>query len=266
MTIDRSLWQLEFRELPPWPCPTCQRGSLSLVPKTLCSLETGPSKKACDHEAWDPEWTVKRFVCHVRCGNSACGEICCVAGHIRTDWDYIDHPNGHSGIETYNFYRPTHIHPAPPIIRVHNEDYPESVREQLHRLFGLFWIDRRAAATALRSSVEAFLSHRKVTKTRAARGGKRAPLNLAARIDAYVERDPSADRFLHAIRWLGNYSTHEPSSEMEPGRLLDAIDMFDLLLEDTYVRRKRMKRLAIGATAIVKSKGKPSRPRPPVRR
>ena len=54
MAVKRELWKPPFETFPSWPCPTCDIGTVALIEETLKFAETGPSKKAHDHDAWEP--------------------------------------------------------------------------------------------------------------------------------------------------------------------------------------------------------------------
>jgi hypothetical protein len=83
MPVDVTLWAEHFRqnEFPSFRCPTCQKGTLTLVPDSLRIVESERSKRAMrDAEDWEPDWTEKRFSALLTCSSSTCGELVVVSG------------------------------------------------------------------------------------------------------------------------------------------------------------------------------------------
>lgn len=78
--MKRGLWKQTLTEhsSPSWPCPSCARGSLKMVSKTLEKKETARSRRAHAHENWDPLDVEYTFTAWLQCGS--CREDIVVAG------------------------------------------------------------------------------------------------------------------------------------------------------------------------------------------
>ena len=98
MPVDRKLWAESFTDcLPHWPCQTCGKGHLVVETKDLTIVETGPSKAAREHDAWEPDWIENRFVGLLQCSFPGCKDLAAVSGsssvdYFQVDWDeYVGH-------------------------------------------------------------------------------------------------------------------------------------------------------------------------------
>ena len=208
-------WRSPFSSWPAWMCPTCQKSTLSLVTDTLKNEETGSSKEAHDHEDWDPSWITARFSALFRCANKACSEVVCCVGDMNVDDDYEGNYR--------SFYKPEYFHPSLNFFRIVDQ-CPEVVQHQLRRAFSSAWSDSAATINALRSTLEAILTERRIPRTTIGKNGpskgKRLPLNLQSRIDRYVVKDPGAADLMKALRWLGNNGSHAHGTAPEMADLL----------------------------------------------
>jgi hypothetical protein len=82
MSVDVTLWAESFSEdeFPPFRCPTCQKGTLTLVANSLKIIETERSKQAFRvSDDWEVDWTEKRFSAMLECTSSSCGELVVVS-------------------------------------------------------------------------------------------------------------------------------------------------------------------------------------------
>ncbi|RYG19797.1 MAG: DUF4145 domain-containing protein [Caulobacteraceae bacterium] len=261
MAIELTQWKKGFRNLPAWPCPTCATGRLT-APEKLTSIESGPSKKAHEHDAWEPEWIESRFIGMLKCNNSACEEICAISGYGGIDFDHeYDEEFGWTQVWV-DYYHPIAISPSPPIFPV-VPDWPEPVKKALQEAFGLFWSDLDSCANKLRAAVEALLNDRGVPNfTQPIKGKKRAQLNLHTRIERFKSTEPIVAELLMAIKWIGNHGSHAGEG-LRREDILTSAELMEHALTELY---KPANNAIKKALAINKKKGPvppPKRKRPP---
>jgi hypothetical protein len=247
MTVDVSLWQETFAQdrLPSFRCPTCQKGTLSLMKDGLKVIESGHSKLAKTHEAWDPDWIEERFSGFLTCSDTACRELVIMSGDTvmveEEDEEYSRHWASH--------LRPRNIFPAPHIIELVPE-VPPAVKSELEQSFQLFWADLNAAANRLRTSLETVLDEigiKKYNKT-----GKRVSLPLATRISLFEKQYGSEfSAIFTALRHVGNLGSHANVSRVA---LLTTYTIYEHALDELFGKRK--KKIAELSKKLVKSKGK----------
>jgi hypothetical protein len=246
MTVDVTLWQETFAQdrFPPFRCPTCQKGTLALIKDGLKVIESGRSKLAKAHDAWEPDWIEERFSSFLTCSHTTCRELVVVSGDtviVEEDEDYGRHWASH--------LRPRNMFPAPYIIELVPE-VPSPVKRELERSFQLFWADLNAAANRLRTSLERALDEigiKKYNKT-----GKRVSLPLVSRITSFEKQygDEFSEIFT-ALRHVGNLGTHANVSRVA---LLTAYEVYEHALGELFGKRK--KKIAELSKKLVKSKGK----------
>ncbi len=253
MPINRNHWKKRFSTLPTWSCPTCQNGTLSLGSSKISHLETGPSKEAKQHDAWEPEWITERFTAQLVCNDGTCGEIVTVVGDTAHE---EDHDWERQQQNWSRLFEPLFINPAPHVFPI-PVNCPETVTEELQRAFSLLWSDPGSSANRLRSAVEALLTDKKVPRTTIGRNSKRSRLSLHSRIVSFRTKDVAAADLLLAVKWLGNAGSHTNLEELERTDLLDGFELFEHVLELVYVRRAAA--LTRLAKQITTRKGKPAK-------
>lgn len=249
MPVKRELWKepLSKSYVPNWHCPLCAGGYLKQKPDSLHFWETGESRKAHEHEAWDPEWIDYRFSVLLVCNNERCQEPVAVTGNGKVD---LVQTSNEGDAEYIEFFYPKYVSPAPPLIAV-SPDYPEEVASELSRSFIAAWSDFSSAGNHIRAAVERLLDHLKEPKTKLGKAGKRERLSLHTRIGSLSHRDKDLSDSLLAVKWLGNAGSH--TDELTQDDIFDALDILDVILDDLFVRhRARVKKLV---TAINKNKG-----------
>jgi hypothetical protein len=148
MAINRKLWIPPFVSFPSWLCPSCQTGTLALNKETFNNLETGPSEMSHDHEAWEPEWIIERFVGLLVCQNEVCGEMVAMGG--RSHISVFDDHECQERISERAF-QPVFMYPAPPIFPA-PEKCPKAITKELKKAFSLFWFDTGSCANRLRAA------------------------------------------------------------------------------------------------------------------
>lgn len=117
MTVDRSLFATAFATLPEWPCPTCGKGHLKVGKDALINQETGPSKGAHEHDAWDPEWIESRFAGLLTCNFGNCGDLVAILGDVSIVEEYGYDHDGEPTQEFNERFKPRSLLPAPLPIR-----------------------------------------------------------------------------------------------------------------------------------------------------
>jgi uncharacterized protein DUF4145 len=247
MTVDVTLWQETFAQdrFPPFRCPTCQKGTLALIKDGLKVIESGRSKLAKSHDAWEPDWTDERFCGFLACSDTTCGELVIVSG----DTVVVEEEDEEFGRHWESHLRPRSMFPAPHIIELVQE-VPSAVKRELEQSFQLFWADLNAAANRIRTSLERALDEigvKKYNKT-----GKRVSLALATRISEFEKQHGNEfSAIFTALRHVGNLGTHANVSRLA---LLTAYEVYEHALSELFGKRK--KKIAALSKKLVKSKGK----------
>ena len=226
MTVDRSLYANGFYALPDWPCPTCGKGHLKSSKENLLSKETGPSKAAHEHDAWDPEWIDSRFAGLLTCNFANCGELVAILGNVSVVEDYGHDHDGNPTQEYNERYAPRSLSPAPLLIRP-PADTPELVQGALKEASSLIWQSAEGAANQVRQAVEHLMDEQSVTKS-----APGAYLSLHNRIKEFENKDAKNAEILLAVKWLGNSGSHAGGLTRED--LFDAFDMVELVLVNLY--------------------------------
>lgn len=239
-------WKAPFGTWPSWACPTCQKSTLNVVGEAFQQTETGASRKARDADEWEPSWVTRRFTLTFQCASKQCGEVVVCVGDAGVNDSY---DGGY-----HDAFTPLYFHPPLKFFRVAPE-CPEEVQSHLERAFGMAWSDTASTVNALRSTLEAILTDRKVARTAVNAKKTRTPLNLQIRIDRYVTKDPEAADLMKALRWLGNNGSHAHGKAPEMPDLLDAFAIMEHVIGHIYVQSG--KAVAKLAKDIVKNKGKP---------
>lgn len=248
MTVDRNLWAENFEnELPHWPCPTCNRGHLAILQDKLWVEETGPSKAAFGHEAWEPDWIQNRFVGLLECSMPACKEIATVSGaskvdHYQVGWEeYVD-----DKIYTVEFVSPA------PIPISYPENTPEPIANAIARASSLIWSSSESAANQIRQAVESLMDDAGIAAT----DGTGKPVPLHNRIVQFQAGDPENGNVLLATKWLGNSGSHVGG--LSRNDVIDAFDMIEFVLENRYGTTKA--ELMAKVAAINAAKGPVKKP------
>ncbi|MEQ1494983.1 MAG: DUF4145 domain-containing protein [Novosphingobium sp.] len=226
MTVDRSLFATTFTKLPDWPCPTCGKGHLKAEKDALLDQETGPSKAAHGHDAWDPECIERRFAGLLRCNFGNCGELVAVLGDVSIAEEYGHDYDGEPTLEFNDRFKPRSLSPAPLPIRP-PEDTPELVRDALREAAGLIWQSAEGAANQVRQAVEHLMDEQGVTKSTPG-----AFLSLHNRIKEFEVKDAKNAEILLAVKWLGNSGSH--AGGLTRNDVFDAFDMLELVLVNIY--------------------------------
>ena len=250
MALKRQLWKPPFAVFPSWPCPACEIGTVALLDGSLTIVETGPSKEAHDHEAWEPTWIEERFIAMLTCNNVNCMESVAVSGRTRHVEDHDYERQEHNWTR---LYKPESFSEALPVFSI-PDTCPDSIEHELKRAFSLIWSDIGSSANRLRSAIEVLLDERRIRKTTQNSSGKRIPLTLHQRIALFRSKNIDAAVPLEAVKWLGNVGSHASLDALTIDELLDGFELFEHAIERVYVRRDEQLRKLAGV--INKQKGK----------
>lgn len=211
----------------PWPrpaCPKCQTGYIAFA-KPI-EDESHESAFLHDHEYFDPEWVTGAFTIRGECENPECKQSINGVGDYSVgvsntfdinDLEYI-------GVPYTGFYAMKHLHP-PLLIMSTPSSAPTEVREGIIRASHVLFADPGLAATALRATVERFLTSEGISAV--SDGGKfrSAHERIQEWANAEAERPSVADLFF-AVKWLGNAGTHE-DSDLTTIEVLDGARVLD---------------------------------------
>jgi hypothetical protein len=221
-----------------WGCPNCLQKTLTVAPGTVHVQEGIESQNAGYHEAWEPEWTDRRFVCMLSC---VCGEWVAAAGEQHVQEACFESQRSEPNVHYLDISTPRFFQPPLRVIDM-SEAVPIEVREQIDRSFAAFWSDLESCANRIRASVEKLLDNVRIKRT-AIQNAKRRLLSLHARIQLSATRGYAFANELMAIKWLGNAGAH--SSAITREDILDAYEIIEHVLREMYEQPgKRIARIA----------------------
>lgn len=236
MTIDPALEELArpIEAGRPWPrpaCPNCQTGYIAF--SAPAEHEGHGSASARNHPAFEPEWISGTFTILGQCENPECKQSMHGTGDYRVAYskssDYDEYDYG--GPPYSSYYTVNHLHPPIQILPT-PRSAPEEVREGVSRASRVLFADPALAATALRATVERFLTSQGISAIRA--NGQFRPAH--ERIKEWGEADPKrpsvADLFF-AVKWLGNAGTHE-DAELTVMEVLDGARVLEEALHRLF--------------------------------
>ncbi|WP_460826582.1 DUF4145 domain-containing protein [Nostocoides australiense] len=207
-----------------WPrpsCPTCQSGFVRFSSPT--EVESHESSSARGHDAFEPEWITGTFVVQGECENPECRQSIHGTGNYGVD--YSDRSNYDDYGPSYSsYYTITHLHP-PMLMMPIPGSAPDNVREGVLRASRVLFADPGLAATALRATVELFLTHAGVAATTPSGKFRSAHERIEEWRDADPGRPEVAD-LLFAVKWLGNAGTHE-DADLTVIEVLDGARVLD---------------------------------------
>lgn len=222
--MKRELWNqcLQINYSPPWPCPTCAKGFLALVPESLTYKETSNSKRDHSDTDWDPEWIRYVFTAWLKCNIEHCGEDVVVSGTGEESSGYPEEDTAWSPKFTPKFCLP-----MPDIFEIPRK-CPKKVKDELRKAFAVFWSDHAASSAHIRISMERLMDHLKIAATKKEKN-KTKKLDLHKRIEIFQKTDAIIGSQLMALKWLGNTSAHEGEVSRE-----DVLDAFEILEHSLY--------------------------------
>lgn len=206
---------------------------LRLDASSLAFAMSSESARASDEEWFDANHVEYRFTALLKCDNSACREVAPVAGLGEVD----EVPDERmERLEYVEQFFPTYFDPSPILISIPTR-CPASVREQLQASFSASWTDANSAANRIRVAVELLLDSLRIPRTRKAKNGRRHRQSLHERIESLPQQRAEIKDLLLAIKWLGNYGTHETTLTQDS--VYDALDIFEVVLTSLYSEHPR---------------------------
>lgn len=226
----------EIEDHKAWPrphCPTCRKGYVSWDKPT--TNDNSVSRKNRSHEAWEPEWMSGTMHATGHCENGACEEIITAVGTFRVDLARdrpFDGPyEEYRGPEYSEFFKFQYFNP-PLVLLTLSESVPQNVRAAIDRAAAIIFVDPSLAATALRGSVERFLTGEGIP----VQNTKGFHTSLDKRIQAWDEATMNrqvAD-LLRAVKWIGNDGTHE-GEPLTVEDVLHGLEFIELAFHELYV-------------------------------
>ena len=246
--MNREFWGKGFDRLPRWTCPHCRHGLLQPMEEYPHVEESEYSKKEQKLEESEPDWTMERFVALLKCDVAHCGEVVAVGGN-RVAELYQDYEGREQRWES--ILVPLFVRPAPHIITV-SENLSDACNVQLRKAFELYWLDKAACANRLRIFVERLMDHFAVPTHGKGKKTKKHWFNLSERIEEFDSMKPGHKDALDALRFVGNYGSHEGQTDMDA--LLDCFELLENALAELIDEKKAI--LAAKAKKLIDNKGK----------
>lgn len=215
----------------PWPrpvCPVCENGYVAFKEPEIA--ENSESRKWHHHIEWEPEWIFGTFYSIGHCENSSCQQIVTVTGTYRVGMSEKFDPKWQP--PAYSpFYRVEHFSPQLTLILL-PEDAPEDVREAVNRSAKLLFLDPGLAATALRASVERYLTSAEISATAA--NGNFIPLDTRVKNWKLQSGQNRVAALFLAVKWIGNEGTHEVS-DLTVNDVLEGAEFIDEAFHTLFV-------------------------------
>lgn len=215
-----------------WPqieCPYCNVGALPLEEDRVV-LNRDPYFNTTEFDVNDgePESIVGTFAAQTICTAINCKGTTLVYGDF-TVHEVSSFSNDRQFETKYSvrgFYPPIDVAETAGVV-------PDAIKAELSRVGSLVWNDPRAAATALRASIEILLDEQDIP--RLSTNKNHSPLYLSTRIDNFHEAHPEVDvkDLLDAVRIVGNSNTHD-SSVTTAGDLLRTLEIVETALDHLY--------------------------------
>lgn len=209
----------------PWPrpsCPSCQTGYIGF--SSPSTDESHESVSLRSHELFDPEWISGTFVVRGQCENPGCQQALHGIGDYRVGSARKSIPDNCYSFPYSEYYTVRHLHP-PILIMSIPQSAPDTVREGIQRASRVLFADPGLAATALRATVERFLTSEGIAGTHSNGKFRNAHDRIKEWRDADPDRPKVAD-LLFAVKWLGNAGTHE-DSDLTTIEVLDGARVLD---------------------------------------
>lgn len=242
MAIDRQLWQLDVSENfdKEYPCPRCAKGKVSRGIRPVTLVEPWHSLDEHSHEDWEPDWDQISFTTMLTCDDVSCGEVVAVSGRATNSYFERYTEDGEPIDQVYlTSLRPVSMYPAPPLFPI-SKTFPPKVQHELRLAFQLYWADRSASTSRLRTSLERVLDERGIPTLLLSKNGKGKAkrLTLFDRIERFEKKTEDADstESMNALRVVGNLGTH--GDEVTEGDYFDLLDVYEDALLDIYELKK----------------------------
>ncbi len=246
MPVTRTIWKSPFtlENVPQWTCPVCHKGILKGDKTTIKVFENEASKRAHDNENWEPEWVSGSYIGHLICNNDSCGESIASIGIMMVESDYYFDKDGQEQYTYSQFLYPKSFIPALQPFKV-SEEIPSLIRTAIISSFDIYWIDTSSCGNKIRVIAERIMDDQSIPKTYIDNHKKRRSYPLHRRINFFEKIHPNEARLLMAIKWIGNFGSHQ-SESLTLDDLLDAYELLEHVTNSLYARKEaeRIKRLS----------------------
>lgn len=207
----------------PWPrpaCPSCMTGYIGFA----LPAEDESHASGRDEPDFEPEWISGTFVIRGQCENPQCQQAVYGTGDYTVGYSQKSHDVEWQGLSYSSYYTVAHLHP-PMLMMPIPKSAPSEVREAVLRASRVLFADPGLAATALRATVERFLTSEGVSVTGSNGKFRSVHVRINEWLDADQTRPAVADLFF-AVKWLGNAGTHE-DSDLTTIEVLDGARVLD---------------------------------------
>lgn len=213
MSVDPALFSFakpieSGQPLPRPSCPSCQIGYIGF--SLLTPYEGHASVTARHDPAFEPEWVSGTFTISGQCENPDCRQDVHGTGDYSVGYSQESYQEDDYQGPSYSlYYTIKHLHP-PMLMMPIPKSAPDQVRKAILRASRVLFADPGFAATALRATVERFLTSEGISATKS--NGKFR--NVHERITEWLDADHSrlaVANLFFAVKWLGNAGTHEDS-------------------------------------------------------
>lgn len=229
--MDRQVFeQLSFwrDEVPDYPCPSCDRGTLKLKGPLLSEF-TAQTNRYKDEEWFDwEEHGEFVFSGTLICGS--CTEPFFIVGDGHPEPDVYDDEDGRPCQSLFSSNNVKYVQPHLRLI-----DYPgelsDEFKAQINSAFALYFSNPSACCNSIRCAVEVLLTEWGVPlKTADDRY-----LPLGKRLNLLPEKYAEYRELLVAVKWLGNSGSHADQSFSHKNSL-DGFEMLEHVLSKAYDR------------------------------
>ncbi|MCM0614471.1 DUF4145 domain-containing protein [Paenarthrobacter sp. TYUT067] len=234
-----------------WPrphCPVCREGCVSWDKPT--ATENNQSKELWDFPDWEPDWISGRMYVTGHCENGACEQLMAAVGTYRVGVSTaIETLNSQHHGEFYSEYYKLEYFSPPLVLLTLPEVVPGNVRAAVERASPILFADPSFAATALRGSVERFMSSQGIRAFN--HKGTWQPLHT--RIDTWEAETKShrAAELLRAVKWIGNEGTHD-GEPLTVNDVIDGLEFIEAAFHELFVAPEITERMQ----AVNQAKGR----------
>ncbi len=128
-------------------------------------------------------------------------------------------------------------------------DCPESVKDQVHMSFSMFFNNPMAAGVHIRVALERLMDEECIPEEGQNNNGKLVRLTLHKRIESYEQTEAELEKYLMAIKWLGNEASH--SGQLTKTDILDGYEVISHVFTERYERRAREARAVSKAASLI---------------
>lgn len=226
MAVDLALFDFAkpIESGQPWPrpaCPSCTTGYIGFSEPPTEDESHASGRK---DPGFEPEWISGTFVVRGQCENPECQQAVYGSGDYTVDYSQKSHNAEWQGLSYSSYYTVAHLHPYILMMPI-PKSAPSEVREAVRRASRVLFADPGLAATALRATVERFLTSEGIPATESNGRFRNVHVRINQWRDADQTRPAVADLFF-AVKWLGNAGTHE-DSDLTTIEVLDGARVLD---------------------------------------